>query len=178
MAAEKLYFEDGKIIACTEYAAAYFGVTAATLSNWMKVGCPRHKYGYWDIREVSEFRQKQEGEKIAETASTDISKLSPQQYKLHIEGQLKQAQLEAAQIRNQIAKGDYLERGAVVADLTHFFVVLKQSIMGLGKEMLQIVQPNVDAMEARRMDTLMGNRVSEALEQLAVAGVYNAKEQQ
>lgn len=174
MAAEKLYFEEGRIIACTEYAAAYFDVTAATLSNWMKAGCPRFKHGYWDIRAVSEFRQKQEGEKLAEAVKVDPSKLTPQQYKVHMEGQLKQAQLEAAQIRNQIAKGDYLEREVVVGDLARFLVVLKQSIMGLGRELVQLVQPHVDAVEARKLDVLIGERVNGALEQISVAGVYHA----
>ena len=45
---DELYFEGGAIIACTRLTAEYFGVTPATLSNWMRAGCPRYKHGYWE----------------------------------------------------------------------------------------------------------------------------------
>lgn len=174
MAAEKLYFEGDRIIACTEYAAAYFSVTAATLSNWMAAGCPRHKHGFWDIRAVTEFRQQREGEKLAEAAKLDPEKLTPQQYKVHIEGQLKQAQLEAANLRNEISRGDYLSRDSVVSDLSAFFLVLKRSVTALGRELVQQVEPQLDPLEARKLYALAGERVDEALEQMSVAGVYHA----
>ena len=43
-----LYFhpELATVIASAEVAAKYFGVTAQTLSNWVKAGCPRFEYGY------------------------------------------------------------------------------------------------------------------------------------
>lgn len=64
----ELYFEDGTIVASTRYAAAYFGVTAATLSNWGKAGCPHFKYGFWDIKAVTAWCAEKDGERLAEAA--------------------------------------------------------------------------------------------------------------
>ena len=45
----ELYFEDGTVVLCTRLTAAYFGVTAATLSNWTRSGCPQLRRGYYDL---------------------------------------------------------------------------------------------------------------------------------
>lgn len=167
-----LYFEGGTIIACTKYAAAYFGVTPATLSNWMKAGCPRVKHGFWDIREVSDWVSQKEGEKLAEVAKTDPAKMTPSQLKMHYEAQLKQAQLESTRLKNQVANGEYLDKAAVVNDLTNFFAIFKASATGLGHELGQVVASYVDTDGARRADKLINERITDALAQMSVEGVY------
>lgn len=175
MAKEKLYFEGDTIIACTEFAAKYFGVSAATLSNWAKAGCPKGEYGYWDIKAVEAYRQAQLGVKAAEEAEKDPSKLSLTQQKTYYESQLKQAQLEAAELRNEIARGEYLPRKLVVDDLTNFCIILKRSLNGLGRKLSGEVSHYVDSTEARRLESLIGDTVNDALEQMSVDGVYSAK---
>ena len=175
MAEEKLYFDAGRIIACTEIAAKYFGVSASTLANWMKAGCPRHKYGFWDIRAVTDWRAQQEEKKLAEAAQKDPDSLSPNQQKILAEAQLKQAQLEAATLRNGIARGDYLPKEKVVEELTQFFEVFKQSVYGLGWELVGVVQANLTPVEARKLENLIQGRIRGALEQLSVSGVYHAE---
>lgn len=168
-----LYFEGGTIVSCTKYAAAYFGVTPATLSNWMKAGCPRVKHGFWDIREVSNWVSQKEGEKLAEVAKTDPAKMTPSQLKMHYEALLKQAQLESTRLKNQVANGEYLDKAAVVDDLTNFFAIFKASVTGLGHELGQVVAGYVDTDEARRVDKLINERIADALAQMSIEGVYH-----
>lgn len=169
----ELYFEGGTIIACTKYTAAYFGVTPATLSNWMKAGCPRVRHGYYDIKAVSEWNAQKEGERLAEVAKTDPAKMTPSQLKTHYEAQLKQAQLESTRLKNQVANGEYLDKAAVVNDLTNFFAIFKASATGLGHELGQVVAGYVDTDGARRADKLINERITDALAQMSVDGVYS-----
>lgn len=172
-----LYFENGTIIAGSSLAAAYFGVTRATLSNWAKAGCPRYKYGCWDIRAVSEWRAVQDGQKLAETAESNPDKLPPAQQKIYYEALLKQEQLESAQLRNKIASGDYLAKSQVVEELSRYFVILKHSVNGLAHELGQMAAPYMDADGARRLEQLLSDRARDALEQLAITGVYDARKE-
>lgn len=174
---EDLYFDTGlnSIVASTSCAAAYFGVTAATLSNWKGAGCPRVQHGFWDIKAVTDWRARKDGEKLTEAVHQDPSKLSPGQLKTHYEAQLKQAQLEAAQLRNRIAGGDYLLKSQAVEELSHFLMVLKSSVIGLGRELGQMAGQYMDVEQARKLDRLIDERMEDALEQLAVTGIYEAR---
>lgn len=168
----ELYFEEGTIVACTRYAAAYFGVTAATLSNWKNSGCPRLRHGYWDIKSVSAWLSEREEEKLADAALADPSKMSPAQMKTYYEAQLKQQQLEGTRLRNQIANGDYLKKSEIVEQLATFFSVFKSSVIGLGHELAQLTAGYVDDAEARRADKIISDRIQDALSQLSIDGVY------
>ena len=167
-----LYFEGGTIIACTKYTAAYFGVTPATLSNWMKAGCPRVKHGYYDIKAVSEWNAQREGEKLAEVAKKDPEKMTPSQMKMHYDALLKQAQLDSTLLKNQIASGEYLPKTEIVDSLSKFFSVFRASAMGLGHELGLTVASYIDADGARKADKLISDRVEDALAQMSVDGVY------
>lgn len=167
-----LYFESGTIIACTKYAAAYFSVTPATLSNWMKAGCPRVKHGYWDIKAVTDWNAQKEGERLAEVAKTDPAKMTPSQLKMHFEAQLKQAQLESTLLKNQIASGDYLPKADIVNDLSNLFAMFKTSVTGLGHELAQMVAAYVDADGSRQADKVISDRINDALAQMSIDGVY------
>lgn len=173
-----LYFEGGTIIACSKYAAAYFGVTQATLSNWMKAGCPRLKHGYYDIKAVTEWNAQKEGARLAEVAKTNPDNMTPGQQKTYYEAQLKQAQLDSALIRNQIASGEYLPKVDIISDLTNVFALLKTSITGLGHELAQMVAAYTDTGGARQADKLITDRINDALEQMSIDGVYQPENEE
>ena len=167
-----VYFENGTIIASTRCAAAYFDVTAATLSNWMKSGCPRVKHGYWDIKAVSEWNAQREGERLSDVVKTDPAKMTPSQMKTHYEALLKQAQLDSVNLTNQIASGEYLPKTGIVEGLSKFFSVFRASAMGLGHELGIMVASYIDADGARQADHLIGERIEDALMQMSIDGVY------
>lgn len=171
-----LYFhpELGTVIASAEIAAKYFGVTAQTLSNWVKAGCPRFEYGYYDLKAVTEYRQRitgQSGGPIQDDPKS-LEEMSPQQLKVYYDQRLKAAQAEAAEIRNQLLSGGLLKREEVVRQLRDFAVVLKRSLQGLGKKLSQEAAVTLGPTESRRFGRLMGDTIDEALEQLALEGIY------
>ena len=102
----------------------------------------------------------------------DPEKMSLQEQTLMQEGRLKEAQAEAARMKIMVAEGDFLEREQVVNELKHFAVSLKRSLQGLGKQLSQDIATQVGPEEARRFDQLITTTVDDALEELAVEGVY------
>lgn len=170
----ELYFdaELGSIVASTSCAAAYFGVVAATLSNWKQAGCPRLKHGYWDVKAVTEWLSNKDGEKTAEAAQKDVSLLPLSQQKTHWETMYKREQLEAAKLRNGIACGDYILKEQAVEELSTFLKILRASVIGLGHELGQTAGQYMDAGAARLLDGLIEQRVYDALEQIALVGFY------
>ena len=168
---EALYFEGGSIIACTNLAAAYFGVSAQTLSNWKNAGCPRHKYGFYDIKAVTAWRAQQEAGKQA--ASLDEPELlSPAQQKTLVDAKLKEAQLEAAQLRNQIARGDYLPKSEVVQQTSQLLAALKASLHGLGRELGMLASAHIPPDAARQLEQQIAARISEMLARMASGAMF------
>ena len=151
----------------------YFGVTVQTVTNWAKDGCPRVKYGYYDLRELLEYRARKEGLLDQQDSETDVDKMSIKAQKTYFEKQLRAAQAEAAQLRTGILRGDYLERGRVVSDLKRWAIVLKRSLSGLGKAISREVATTLDPAEARRFDARISEVINEVLEQLAVERCYH-----
>ena len=98
--------------------------------------------------------------------------MSPQQLKVYYEQKLKAAQAEAAETRNQLLSGRLLEREEVVRGLREFGVILKRSLQGLGKKLSREASALLGPTESRRFGRLMADTIDEALEQLALEGVY------
>ena len=171
----QLYFhpELSTVIASAEITAKYFGVTPQTLSNWVKSGCPRFEYGYYDIKAVTEYRGRVTGQLSGPAEEIkDPEKMTPQELKVYYDQKLKAAQAEAAETRNQILSGKLLEREEVVRGLRDFAVILKRSLQGLGKKISREASSALGPTEARRFGRLMADTIDEALEQLALEGVY------
>lgn len=161
------------VIMSSELTARYFGVSQQTLSKWVRSGCPRYKYGYYDLKEVSEFRFRTVGPMRAPESEKDLENMSLPQQKIFYEQRLKAAQAEAAEYKNEIAKGEYLQRSQVVSDLKMFCVVLKRSLLGLGRRLSRDVASQLGPVEARKFDHMIHETIDDALEQLSVDGVYH-----
>lgn len=161
------------IIASADITAKYFGVTKQTLSNWVKNGCPRVKYGFYDIKAVSEWRIEASGIGAAPENDKDLETMSLKNQKVYFEKQLKAAQADAAQMRAAIMKGDYLERKIAVDDLKSWAVVLKRSLLGLGRAISRDVASALSPAEARRFDKQITDTINDALDQLSTEGCYH-----
>lgn len=172
---EKLYFDNGRIIACTDYAAKFFDVTAATLANWAAAGCPKFTYGYWDIGAVVAYQRELEGVRAAQQAERDPTGMSLSNQKLDAERQLKEANLERIRLQNDVARGEYLKRADVVANLTELLAVVKASLQGLSSELMREVARHVEPEEERKLAAQIHDTMSDALRQMSVEGVYHAR---
>lgn len=170
-----LRWDDEKmsIIASAEVAAMYFGVTKQTLSNWVKDGCPRYRYGYYDIKDVAEYRLKRQG--LVEDAQNtdDVSKMSLKNQKIYFEKRLKEAQSEVARMNADIKKGHYLLRDDAVEDMAKWAIVCKRSLTSAVRTITQDVASQVSPEAARRCDAQLTKIVNELLRQLATEGCYH-----
>ncbi|MEA5135695.1 MAG: hypothetical protein VB035_06105 [Candidatus Fimivivens sp.] len=171
----QMYWDDelNTVVVSATLAALYFGVTKATLSNWVNAGCPRHKYGYYDIKAVSEYRIKAAGLDTAPQSEKDLKNMSLQSQKTYFEKQLKAAQAESAQFKMAVAKGEYIKREEAVNDLKRWAVSFKRSAQGLAKAISKEVAAFLSPAEARRFDKRITEVVDSALEQLSTEGVYH-----
>ena len=171
----QMYWDDelNTVVVSATLAALYFGVTKATLSNWVNAGCPRHKYGYYDIKAVTDYRIKAVGLDVAPESEKDLKGMSLKNQKTYFEKQLKAAQAEAAQMRAAIMRGDYIERKAAVEDLKKWGVVLKRSLLGLGRAISKEIATALSPGEARRFDQRIKVVIDDALEQLSTEGAYH-----
>ena len=108
MAKEK----DVKIIAgkvCVSTSALYeiLDVNESTLVRWAERGCPKVQRGWWSIKDVLDWRNAS----FKAMTENDIDKMSISEKKTYYDGKVKEAQLEALNLKNKIAQGDYIAKG-------------------------------------------------------------------
>ncbi|KAF6628828.1 hypothetical protein H6F38_19935 [Paenibacillus sp. EKM208P] len=95
--------------------------------------------------------------------------------KLRYEAKLKEKQAEAAELKNAVAKGEYIKREEVVSELRRFFTTLKRSVNGLSRRIAMEVAPYVDPDTVRIIEQNIADSTNVVLEQMSVRGVYHAK---
>jgi len=105
----------------------------------------------------------------------DIDKMSISEKKTYYDGKVKEAQLEALNLKNKIAQGEYIAKEEIVAELQRFLVVLKKSMTSFSRKIAADLSHIVDSTEARRMGKLISDTTANVLEQLSIDGVYEAK---
>ncbi len=92
--------------------------------------------------------------------------------KLKWEAELKKLQAEAAELKNEIARGEYIEKDEITAELQRFFVVLKRSMLGYSRRIAVEISPYVEPLVARRIEKMVQELTLDALEQISIDGVY------
>ena len=167
MAKEK----DVKIIAgkvCVSTSALYeiLEVNESTLVRWADKGCPKVSRGWWSIKDVLDWRNAS----FKAMTENDIA-----EKKTYYDGKVKEAQLEALNLKNKIAQGEYIAKEEIVAELQRFLVVLKKSMTSFSRKIAADLSHIVDSTEARRMGKLISDTTANVLEQLSIDGVYEAK---
>lgn len=144
-------------------------VDKSTLTRWEQQGCPKIQRGWWSVKDVLDWR----------SASYDKDKNPEEMHglekKIYYEGELKKAQLENIDLKNQIAKGEYIAKGEVVTELQRFLVVLKKSMDGFSQKITTELSHLVETTEARRIKKIVQDVTTGVLEQLSIDGVYEAK---
>lgn len=164
---------DNKICITTSEICEILNITKMALSNWEKDGCPKAARGWWSIKDVLAWRgMTSSGIKTLE----DIQEKSLQEQKLCYEIQYKKFQSEGMDLKNAVARGDYILKTDIVSELQRFFVIFKRSCLGISKKVANEVNPFVGQQEAKRIEKMVGDVLNNSLEQLSISGVYNAKD--
>jgi len=164
-------YTDGRLVVSTSLLGHLLSVDDRTVQRWAKDGCPQFARGKWDIKQVLEWRG------LAATSNADDDALTPRDEKIRYDALYKKAQTEAAEFKNDLMSGRYIEREAATADLRRFFVVLKRSLMGLSRRVATEASAHMDLTEARRLEARITDIVMGALGQMSVDGVYYPEKQ-
>lgn len=162
--------DDGRILVQTKRLCELLEVSDRTLTDWKRQGLTQHSRGWWDLKHVLKWR----GEIY--NADSELSKsASLQQKKIETEIAFKQAQVELTKMKNEIAEGKYIEKEIVEAELTRFFLIFKKSALMLPRKLMGFITGYLEPMEIRRVEHEMTDLVKDALNQMSVDGVYDAK---
>ena len=166
--------KDIKIIAekvCVTTSALYeiLDVNESTLVRWADKGCPKVQRGWWSIKDVLDWRN------TTFAKDKELEEMNFSEKKVYYEGQLKKAQLETLDLKNQIAKGEFISKSEIVTELDRFLTVLKKTMTSYAKTIAAELSNLVDVTEARRMERLIQETTRNVLEQMSVNGVYEAK---
>ncbi|MFX3635443.1 MAG: hypothetical protein ACE3L7_04095 [Candidatus Pristimantibacillus sp.] len=145
-----------------------------TLAQWVKAGMPKKANGWYELKVTINWVMDNRGVKKTPDSEEDMT-LSQQ--KLFYEAKLKEQQADAATLKNAISKGEYIRREDVVSELQRFFVVLKRSMTGYSRRIAVEVAPYVEPEQVRIIEQSIADTTNEALLQLSVRGVYDAKKQ-
>lgn len=92
--------------------------------------------------------------------------------KLMYDAELKKLKAEEAELKNAIARGAYVKKDEITAELQRFFVVLKRSMISFSRRIAIELSPYVETMQARRIEKMVRELTVDALEQISINGVY------
>jgi phage terminase Nu1 subunit (DNA packaging protein) len=154
-------------------ASDLYGVHRNTLAQWVKLGMPKAGSGWYPLKAsfdwVMDYRLGGEDDPEGEEPKTDAAR------KLRYEAKLKEKQAEAAELKNAIAKGEYIKREEVISELQRFFTTLKRSMIGYSRRVAMEVAPFVDPETVRVIEQNITDTTNAVLQQMSVRGVYHAK---
>lgn len=162
--------EKGRVLIRTNKLCELIEISDRTLTDWKRQGLTQHSRGWWDLQHVLKWR----GEIYNGDSETSKS-VNLQQKKLEAEVAFKESQTELARIKMDIAEGKYIEKEIVEAELTRFFLVFKKSAMMLPRKLIGFITGYLDPMELRKVEKQISELINDALSQMSVDGVYNAK---
>jgi phage terminase Nu1 subunit (DNA packaging protein) len=152
-------FEGDTLLLSTKAMCAVLGVTAETLSKWVKQGCPKHATGWWEPKQVIEWRH------------GNGKKGDAEQRKLEADIRYREAKAEMEEIKKLELTGQYVSVDDIEKSLSEVFTRIKQGLIFMGHRItteLNAQFPEL-ALDAKR---LVDEEVAKALGQLAETGRY------
>lgn len=163
---------DGALCVATSELCEVLGVHRNTIAQWERSGMPKKARGWYSLKDTIHWVMENRGVKKTPESEEEMT-LSQQ--KLFYEAKLKAEQADAATLKNAISKGEYIKREDVVSELQRFFISLKRSMLGYSRRVAMEVAPYVEPDQARMIEQSISDATTEALQQLSVRGVYDAK---
>ena len=158
---------NNKVCLTTAEMMKVMGVTQQSLSQWGEKGCPKSDRGWWAIEDVLRWRGL-----VGEGPDNADEKSNWTAIKLEAEAKLKEQKAEEAAFKNNIVKGEYIKKDDVTQELQRFFIVLKKSLIGYSRMVATEISSYVEPLVARRIEKLITELTTNALEQISIDGVY------
>jgi phage terminase Nu1 subunit (DNA packaging protein) len=163
---------DDKFCISTGELCNQLGINRKTLTDWEAKGCPKAARGWWPLWDILRWKGVIGGGKVIDESQAE--ELSLAMKKLKYEAELKKQKAEEATMENAITRGEYIHKDEITAELKRFFVVLKRSMLGYSRRIATEISPYVDAITARRIEKMITDLTTDALEQISIDGIYKA----
>lgn len=138
---------------------SFFNVSAQTLSNWVKKGCPQERYGRYDLQKIIAW-------KYADAETSDEGR------KLRAEADWKEAKAGQEAIKLAVAEGKYVATEDVTRDLRRLFTVLRKNILSIGHNVATELN-TMDTEAALAAKKVIDDAIHNSLAQLAQSGAVN-----
>lgn len=167
---ERLREVNGAIQLSSAALADAFGVSVQTLGNWAKDGCPKARSGWWVLADVLKWKGMHGGR--ARGGGDEDEVLSDNALKTKYEAELKRLQAEQLDLKNAIARGEYIPRDELVPELSRWHTELKLSLRGLARTLATEVGPFVDPATARRIEREIQDLIDGALTRMSNGETY------
>lgn len=164
---------DGKQCVTTAFLAEAFDVTAKTLAEWKKQGCPQVSRGYWNLTEVIKWHEN----KLLDGIKTDDDKdLNLVEKKLYWETEYKKQKAEGEKLKNAISMGEYVSRTEAIKQLENFLSVFKQAVLILPRKIGISIQSLTEKETAREVENIASQEIEIALKEWSV-GNFDGKDE-
>ena len=160
---------NGRKCVSTSDLCELLGIDKSTLTYWARDGCPKEDHGWWCLGDVLRWRGLVGGG-IRTEAQADAITLKEQ--KLKADTDLKKLAAASAAIRLGELKGKYIGTEEITDTLQRFFVILKRSLLTLGRRVSVEVAAHVDPVTARRIEKMVNEVITDGLKEISIDGVY------
>lgn len=153
--------EEDTLLLTTKGMAAAAGVSEQTLTKWCNQGCPKHSTGWWDVKQVIDWRH------------GNGKKGDAEQRKMVADIRYREAKADMEEIKKMEMTGQYVSVDDIEKSLAETFTKIKQGLIYMGHRIateLNAQFPDL-ALDAKR---LVDEEVAKGLEQFAQTGTYRA----
>ena len=161
---------NGKRCISTVALQEVFGCTRANIHRMFVDGMPREDENWWSLTDVFAW---QEARKVFADLPKSLEELSVREAKLKAEKEFREIKVEQEKVILANLQKDYVPISTVESELSRQFIVLKKSLLSLGRVVSAEVAPYVDVVDARRIERQVSDIVTDGLNQIAVDGIYN-----
>ena len=151
--------DDDILLLTTKGMAALTGVSEQTLTKWNNQGCPKHSTGWWDAKQVIEWRH------------GNGKKGNAEQRKLEADIRYREAKADMEEIKKKEMTGQYVAVDDIEKTLSETFTRIKQGLLFMGHRITTELNSQFPelALDAKR---LVDEEVAKGLDQLAQTGTY------
>ena len=172
--AEKMKIEDGDLILSTSTLCEFLGISSQMLSKYKLDGCPQLRKGWYNLRDVLEWREKEKGIGMSGDLQANQN-IDLKSNKMQVEIEIKEIQRDVTDLKKRIAEGEYIERDEVVADLKRFFTSFKRAAMAIPRTIMAQADMHLEPDVARRLESQLTDTIEEILREMSKNGRFKKR---
>ena len=174
--AKKVVVEGERILVSTGKLCDIMSISQRTLANWGTAGCPKgERRGWYDLQEVLEWRGLT-GKKLGHGDTSVGQDDGLMRQKLAADVRYKQMQSETMQFRHDLESGRYIERDALVSDLTRLFAEIRRVLLSLPRRVTTMLGSSLDSDTIKGIEQDIITSVTRAMEGMSVGDFCDGEE--